>query len=81
MLRIIVARTEGASANPSARIIIIIMIWWTNIAWLSQARPARRITVDDVSRDRNPATDRHPTLERRRNMFHMRRAGREDRLL
>ena len=29
--------------------------------------------VDNVSRDRNLAPDRHTTLERRRNMFHMRR--------
>ena len=40
MLRISVAPAEGASANPSAR--IIIMIWWTNIAWLSQIRAASR---------------------------------------
>ena len=45
------------------------------------ARCQKDYGVDDVSRDRNPATDRHPTLERRRNMFHMRSAGREDRLL
>ena len=40
MLRINVAPAEGASANHSAR--IIIMIWWTNIAWLSQIRAASR---------------------------------------
>ena len=39
MLRINVASAEGASANPSAR---IIMIRWTNIAWLSQIRAASR---------------------------------------
>ena len=40
MLRINVAPVEGASATPSA--CIIIMIWWTNIAWLSQIRAASR---------------------------------------
>ena len=38
--RISVAPAEGASANPWAR--IIIMIWWTNIAWLSQIRAISR---------------------------------------
>jgi hypothetical protein len=39
-LWISVSATGGASENPLAR--IIVMIWWTKIAWLSQIRAARR---------------------------------------
>jgi hypothetical protein len=79
MLRISVACTEGASANPSAR--IIIMIWWTNIAWLSQTRAARRITAWTMFPAIGTLRPTATQPERRRIMFHMRRAGRMDRLL
>ena len=45
--RINVAPAEGASANPSARIIIV--IWWMNIAWLSQTHAVRRRTAWTMS--------------------------------
>ena len=57
--------TEGNSAKPSARIIII--SWWTSIAWPSRIRSARSRTARQMfSRDHNAAPNRPPALKRRR---------------
>jgi hypothetical protein len=75
-LRISAAPTEGGSVKPAAGIIII--IWWTNIAWLSQIRPARSRTAWAMC----PAiaTLRPTALKRRRGTLQDRRTSLEDRL-